>query len=313
MRLWVFICLFFLGVYAGYAQPCQPDVNATAIGLSPNPLPEGRVGQAYAPRTVTVVYEQRIDTFVKAPVVLTGKIFADFNLTILIDSMRVDSVTGLAPGLVMPIACGSTGNCLTRLSATNATQNRTCLTLSGTPTASIDNPLTVWNTAFGTYTVDTNVVLNSVIANLINLPNDTLFKKGEVYELNNPPDNIKRLAEALSSGSLPGGQAGLDRLNVYANRGALRVTGGSSRNPALGILAPNGLWVTASAGEPTTIHGLAPLRTVIGTVVNALGQRVWQYSGPADADGTLNLPPDLPPGLYTFYTSEGRYLKFRVG
>jgi hypothetical protein len=33
----------------------------------------------------------------------------------------------------------------------------------------------------------------------------------------------------------------------------------------------------------------------------------------AAADGTLNLPADLPVGLYTFHTSEGRYLKFRIG
>jgi hypothetical protein len=313
MKTWVSICLFFLGVYVGYAQPCQPDANATGTGLSPAPLPEGRAGQVYSPQTVTVLYEQRIDTFVAAPVVLTGKIFADFTLTILIDSMRMDSVTGLPPGLTMPISCGTTGNCLTRLSATNIAQNRTCLSLSGTPTSSVDNEVVVWNTAYGTYTVDTNVVLNSVIANLINLPNDTLFKEGVVYDLNNPPDNIKRLAAALNSGTLPGGQAGLDRLNVYSNRGKLRVTGGNSRNPGVGSLVSGGLWVSTSPGEPTTLHGLTPLRHFSGTVVNTLGQRVWHYSGMAAADGTLNLPADLPVGLYTFHTSEGRYLKFRIG
>lgn len=112
------ICSPFLS-----AQVCTPDTQYTEVGLYPDSLPTGTLGQPYS-QVIHVVIPQ--DTIVNVPPL--GMISVD------ICELVLDSIPNLPAG--MTFEC-NTPDCRWTIDHTDGVTNRACVTLSGTPTEAV--------------------------------------------------------------------------------------------------------------------------------------------------------------------------------
>lgn len=142
---------FFAMIMAGsaalsQAQTCTPDTQYTLVGLYPDSLPNGKVGEYYE-QVVHVVIPQ--DTSAQLPPFGT--------LEVDICQLRLDSIPNLPAG--MTYTC-NTPDCIWVVDHTPGVINRACVTLSGTPSEEVapDDSIVVYATVTpGAFSTVTNV------------------------------------------------------------------------------------------------------------------------------------------------------------
>lgn len=173
--------------------------------MYPEALPQGKVGETYPETTLTLVYPDTIMRTVNVPQM------QPFTISVTFTQFKIDSISGVPAGMSLPLQCNKP-QCTFPISQTNTANNRGCLTLSGTPTAKSNDSLVVYSTAEGTYVTDSDVIIPPTFSGFLQLSNDTIFRKGEVYDISNPPQSLIELTEALKNlpFPIPGGGMGLD-------------------------------------------------------------------------------------------------------
>ena len=116
----------FMATFAT-AQVCTPDATLNTPGLRPNALPKAQLGVAYS-QTITVRLLRD-----------TTAVFGGATIPVSIDSMLLQSITGLPAGL--------TYQCLAPRCRFLPLQN-TCIVITGTPTQSGTFPLKIATRTF---------------------------------------------------------------------------------------------------------------------------------------------------------------------
>ncbi len=114
---------------------CVPDTQYTEIGLYPDSLPSGNVGQPY---------DQVVHVVVPQDTMVTVQPFGTIEVDIC--SITIDSIPNLPAG--MTYECNG-GTCVWEIDHTPGVTNRFCVKLSGTPTEAVlpDDSLIVYATA----------------------------------------------------------------------------------------------------------------------------------------------------------------------
>ncbi|MCW3084363.1 MAG: hypothetical protein JWP12_1729 [Bacteroidetes bacterium] len=131
-KLLTIILISAAGVTGSYAQ-CTPDISCIPSGTTYGICPDSATGMAMG--TVGVAYNQVMS--MKVPSTSAG-FSTGLPFAVPVTSIKVDSVTGLAPGLsyvCSPAGCTFPGG-------TNG-----CILISGTPTAVWNQQVTVYATA----------------------------------------------------------------------------------------------------------------------------------------------------------------------
>lgn len=176
----LFLFLAFTLVFVGKSTAqCTPDMTLTTPGFSPNPLPNGCVGQAYS-ETVSFLFPN--DTTVTVP--------PFGSLTIPFDSFVVAAVLNVPPGLTY--ACNVGGSCTYVTNPPNPTYG--CVEVSGTPTTpnavtdSIEVVGEAWVTILGSPTPFSDTVRIALLVNAAPCGTGILSPAAQAFDVNVVPN-----------------------------------------------------------------------------------------------------------------------------